>query len=240
MLVLSIDTSTLQGSVGWIQISPDDDSKVDAFAECAAPSKPGHAETLIDRIETVLSYGGHALEDVGLVVFGKGPGTFTGLRIGLSTVKGIAVANGCPVKGVSSLEAFALSPGLSGQVVSVIDARRGELFTGLYQVEIVRGIGTATAVIEEMVGKSEEVVGTLTKHIQAGEVFLTGDTHALEDALADALPTGTRVLPGRSQFHSAFVMARAGHARFLKEGPDNLDGVVPNYLREPDAKLPKD
>ena len=137
MLVFAIDTATLQGSLGFVKLESDvPHSPVFRFATLSAPAVPGHAETILERMETVLSYGGYVLKDVDLLVFGRGPGTFTGVRIGLSTVKGIALALDKPVIGVSSLEAIALASGREGLVASLIDAKRKELFAALFRVSI--------------------------------------------------------------------------------------------------------
>ena len=126
MLVLAIDSSTLLGSVAWFN------SQDGAFAECTTPARPGHAETLLKRIETVLSFGGYGAADLALIAFGRGPGTFTGLRIGLASAKGLAIGGGAPIIGISSLEALAFSTRLEGLVACVIDAKRNEPFGALY------------------------------------------------------------------------------------------------------------
>ena len=112
MITLALDTSTLFGSVAWVRTGGGDPSSprppVEGYADTAARARPGHAETLIARIDETLGAGGLCLDDVDLVVYGRGPGTFTGLRLGLATAKGITLGRGVPLVGVSSLAALAL------------------------------------------------------------------------------------------------------------------------------------
>ena len=242
MLVAALDTSTLQGTVGWVSISTDrDEFIVDGFAECTAPVRPGHAETLIDRLKTILSHGGFNLDDADLLVFGRGPGTFTGLRIGLSTVKGIAIARNCPIIGISSLEASALSACVPGRVATVVDAKRGEFFFGLYDIEVESGIPSASEVVDEWVGPIESIFDKIEKNIGDKGLSLAGEgavTHG--DELLSRFGNSLKILPPRSWTVSAYWMAVVGYHRFLARGPDDIDSCVPNYLREPDAKLPGD
>jgi len=241
MLVLALDTSTLVGTVGWVKTkSPTSNAPVEAFAECTAPSNPGHAETLLSRIELVLSYGNHRIKDVNLIVFGLGPGTFTGLRIGVSTVKGMGLAQHIPIVGMSSLYALALSTTETGLVATLIDARRSELYAALYDVTQTDNRPLATPVMDEWVGPKDMVIAELKEKASKDNLFLTGNgIEPYQDQIAAAFKTSGVILPRKSWVPSPFWMARIGLNRFNEKGPDDLATVEPKYLREPDAKLPK-
>jgi tRNA threonylcarbamoyl adenosine modification protein YeaZ len=242
MLVVALDTSTLLGTVGWISASTGPDGlEIDRFADVIAPVKPGHAETLLDRLKTVLSYGGFELKDVDLIVYGKGPGTFTGLRIGLATVKGIAIGAGCPVVGISSLEALALSSGVKGKVASLIDARRGELFAGFYEVDNYESVPTAELVGNEMVGSIDSVIEMLETKGGKEHFFVAGNGgDAYRPELKNAFGEMISVLPMKYWTPSSYWMCVCGCDRLERLGPDDINSAIPNYLREPDAKLPKE
>jgi tRNA threonylcarbamoyladenosine biosynthesis protein TsaB len=94
-----------------------------------------HAEVLLPALEKLLLLTGITLEQVDLLVCTTGPGSFTGVRIGVSTVKGLALATGIPIVGVSTLEALAMnglpSPGL---ISPLLDARRDQVYAGLYRM----------------------------------------------------------------------------------------------------------
>jgi tRNA threonylcarbamoyladenosine biosynthesis protein TsaB len=239
MLVFALDTATLQGSFGFVEISDDaSESEVIRFASLSAPAAPGHAETAIERMQQVLSSGGFTLKDIDLIVFGRGPGTFTGVRIGLSTVKGVALAGDARVIGISSLEALALSAQKSGLVVPLIDAKRKELFGAVYEVSYTgSGRPEARPVMTERVASSDNMIDAVKQHVGADRVYLTGNgIPPYEAALRSGL--NAMVLSQDVWAPSPFWMARVGHRRFLEHGPDDLDSVEPVYLREPDARLP--
>ncbi len=242
MLVLSLDTSTLLGSVGWVEVDKHDEGEASpAFAESISSASPGHAETLLTRIKTILSFGGHSIRDIGLIVFGRGPGTFTGLRIGLSTAKGIALAGQIPILGISSLEALALSSDRDGLVATLIDARRRELFGALYDVKHSEGWPSAQPLLQERVGPAAQVLDEISSLAGDRTVCVTGNGIApYREQIIENFAQRGAILPEHSWAPSAVWMARIGHRRFVQNGPDSLDTLEPVYLREPDARLPSD
>jgi tRNA threonylcarbamoyladenosine biosynthesis protein TsaB len=242
MLVLAIDTSTLQGAIGWVKLKPNDIAgSVEAFAECSAPAKPGHAETLLHRVAQILSYGGYEARDVELLVFGKGPGTFTGLRIGLSTVKGLGLADNIPVIGMSSLEALAFSVNMTGVVAPLIDARRSELYGALYETVMSDGWPRTKRILDEQVGSFEGIIDTLGSPDLPSPIVFTGNgVGPYRRQIAERFGSRAIVLPKTHWAPSPFWMARIGYGRFLEAGSDDIDTIVPVYLREPDARLPDD
>ena len=239
MLIFAIDTATLQGSFGWITVEGNDPAApITGYAALKAPAIPGHAETVLDRMKHVLACGGHTLQDVDLFVFGRGPGTFTGVRIGLSTVKGIALACEKPIIGVSSLEALALSTDRPGRTAALIDAKRKELFAALYDVTVnADGRAMATPILEEWVGPASEVLHRIADTAAASVIQVTGNgippyRDRIEETLNAAFTPDTAWTPCPVQ------TARIGFTRFVFKGPDDLDAVEPVYIREPDARLP--
>lgn len=236
MLVFAIDTATLQGSYGFVELSST--GEVLGHTVLSAPAAPGHAETALHRMTEVLSFGGFSLRDIELLVFGRGPGTFTGVRIGLSTVKGIAMASEAPVIGVSSLEALAFSSGRTGLVAPLIDARRKELFGALYEVLVDdNGWPSARCIMDERVDKAEVMTAAIRDASGGVSVGLLGNGVApYRDVLTNRLE-GV-LLPETTWTPSPFWMARIGHARYVDSGPDDLDTVEPVYIRAPDARLP--
>jgi tRNA threonylcarbamoyladenosine biosynthesis protein TsaB len=94
-----------------------------------------HAEVLLPALEKLLFLTGTTLEQINLLVCTTGPGSFTGVRIGVSTVKGLALATGKPIVGVSTLEALAMNAFPSSGLISpLLDARRDQVYAGLYRL----------------------------------------------------------------------------------------------------------
>jgi len=237
MLVFALDTSTLIGSVGWVCMNEDAASL--KKEELIAPAQPGHAETLLPRVEEVLARGNYRVEDINLIAFGRGPGTFTGLRIGQSTVKGLAIAHNIPIIGISSLEALAFSTKKQGVVATVIDARRSELFGALYKTEIQNGLPIAMPIVDQWVGPAKEVIDTLAKKAPTNRVFVTGNgIEPYRQEIIDSFGENGTILSKEHWAPGPVEMAKVGYERFLKNGSDDIDSVEPVYLRKPDAKLP--
>jgi tRNA threonylcarbamoyladenosine biosynthesis protein TsaB len=131
--ILGLDTSTLTASAA-VLID-------DAVAASDAVDTGGGAasETLMPLVARVLERAGLAPRELDAVAVGAGPGSFTGLRIGMATAKGIAFAAGIPLWAVSSLAALALGAvrrGATGVILPVLDARRGELYAGYYRDDL--------------------------------------------------------------------------------------------------------
>lgn len=237
MLVLAIDTSTLIGALGWISAQPEVPiRRVESFAESALPAGEGHAETLLGRIDSLLATGDHRVDQVELVVYGRGPGTFTGLRIGLSTAKGLALARGVPLIGLPSLECLALSAGVDGLVAPVVDARRGEIFTGLYAITHAAGRPDARRLVDDCVVKPSDFGQLLERsNVKQPPLLIGNGAERYREELASHGVLG----PARSSAISAYWMALIGLERFLERGADDPQTIEPVYLREPDARLPQ-
>jgi tRNA threonylcarbamoyladenosine biosynthesis protein TsaB len=129
MRILAVDTSSERGSVCLM-----DNGQV--LGEIRLACSVQHSERLFRSVEYLFDYVPFTLADIDLFVAARGPGSFTGLRLGLAAMEGFAAAHGKPGAGVSTLEALAWKSGIRGQVIApVIDARRGEVYGGLYRRE---------------------------------------------------------------------------------------------------------
>ena len=119
MRILSLDTATdVATTCVW--------ADGDAVAEASAAGRSASAQRVLGQVDELLAEAGLTAADLDLIVAGRGPGTFTGLRIGLATARGLGFALAIPVRGVSTLDA--LRRGAGREAVACIDARRGEVF----------------------------------------------------------------------------------------------------------------
>ncbi|HEY5950782.1 MAG TPA: tRNA (adenosine(37)-N6)-threonylcarbamoyltransferase complex dimerization subunit type 1 TsaB [Kofleriaceae bacterium] len=213
MKVLGIDSATTLASVAILEGNV-------VLAEARSDTAGHRADllVLIDSVTTAAGLGAHDLEGVAI---GAGPGSFTGLRIGMATAKGIAFALHRPLWAVSSLAALAqpeleLDP--SGFVVAVIDARRGEVYAGAYRVDG----GAITLVGEERVMPPSELV----KFAPDGARF-TGDAAAAYPDLAQLPGTWSRTPTGVAVAKLAVAGARV----------DVLVRGAPTYIRPSEAEV---
>jgi len=199
---------------------------------CAVTS---HGAALPGAVQELLSSSKLGLRDLGAIAVGIGPGSFTGLRIGLSYAKGIAIASGCAVVGVPSLDAIAsaalaeanLSEGT--QICCVVDARKGEVYAALYRV-VSDGL---EKVSEELLVVLEDMASRV-----AGDVVFAGDVRA-KDAAALLSPKGHVVaVLDTSKFLLRGPCVAAIGASMMSRGeiaePATLE---PMYIRPPEAAV---
>ncbi|HET9788381.1 MAG TPA: tRNA (adenosine(37)-N6)-threonylcarbamoyltransferase complex dimerization subunit type 1 TsaB [Pyrinomonadaceae bacterium] len=126
-LILSVETATLAGGVALSRGE-------EIVAALAGDSGISHSNTLLNDIDKLLREAQMELSEVELFAVATGPGSFTGLRIGIATVKGLAATLNRPCAGVPTLQAVALSAGASDRTVALLPAGRGEVFAQLFSV----------------------------------------------------------------------------------------------------------
>ena len=248
MLVAAVDTATLTLSCALLEVGA---GRAELLAEgteqaprAAAGVTGGHGARLPGALTTLLSAHGRRLPDVEGYAVGLGPGSFTGLRIGLATFKGLAYANRRPIVGVSSLAAMALAAarqagtGPGALLVPLLDAKKGEVYAGFYRVtgEGVTALhpdaALAPAALLSLLASPELAAGAAgpLEPLGFGEGFL-----AYEAALAPRLTqlaTEVRTPP------AAAVGALAAAALRLEtfDAP-RLSALEPHYVRASEAEV---
>lgn len=215
MLTLAFESSAKAASVALVW----DGSLISQYSQCSALT---HSRTLLPMAEDMLKNAELSLRDVDLFAVAHGPGSFTGIRIGVSTVKGLAWASGKPCVGVSTLEAMAwhgLSAG--GVICPVMDARRNQVYNALFRIEN----GRPVRLTEDRPIALAELAGEL-QAVNA-PVFLVGDGAELTaDFLAKAgLPYA--LAPDNLRWQSAWGVAMAA----MDRTPGTADDLLPVYLR---------
>jgi tRNA threonylcarbamoyladenosine biosynthesis protein TsaB len=237
MRVLALDTTTREGSAALIV----DDGVVD---ERRGEVSRSHAERLPGELVAIADAHGLALSDVDVFAVASGPGSFTGLRIGIATVQGLAFATGRPMIAVSALEALAqigsagLAPG--ALVAAWIDAHRGEVFSALYRVEAmpVYEPGRLTVVDDAAVGGPEATLARWADCLGSAPATFTGD---------GAVLYGETIERSRARHHQvlplpllAGAIGRIGTVRAQRGETIDPAAAQPLYVRRPDAELERD
>ena len=221
MLILAIDTALDACAAAVL-----DTGAGQLIAQESQPMKRGHAEALMPLIARVIKQSGIAFASLDRVAVTTGPGSFTGLRVGLSAARGIALAANKPVVGVTTLTAYAapvVSQNAEQPVISAIDARHDQVY---YQA--VRGDGGS--LIRPRVAPIEEALGAS----RFGAPWLVGNAARI---LADrwpahaAPPFKVEMLPAPDITWVAWLGAAVS---------PNTAPARPYYLRAPDAKPQKD
>ena len=181
-----------------------------------------HSVTLLPMAQDLLKNAGKTLEDVELFAVAHGPGSFTGIRIGVSTVKGLAWGCDKPAVGVSTLEAMAwhgLAAG--GLVCPVMDARRSQVYNALFQVENGRPVRLCE---DRPIALSQLAEELRTLNAPA---FLIGDGAELAEKYLREQAIPCTVAPENLRWQSAWGVAMAA----MDKTPGNADALLPVYLR---------
>ena len=216
MLMLAFETSAKAGSVAL-------HDGISLLGESYSNTGLTHSQTLMVMAQDLLKSCGVTPQDVTAVAVAAGPGSFTGVRIGVAAAKGFAWGAEIPCHGVSTLEAMALQLGIyEGYVLPVMDARRAQVYNALFQAKE----GKLTRLCEDRA----IALSDLAQELNAldGPIFLVGDGSTLcHRTLGEQLPS--LVLPPEHRMHQR----AAGVALAAIQNPDSGDGatLTPNYLR---------
>jgi tRNA threonylcarbamoyladenosine biosynthesis protein TsaB len=218
VILLGLDTATTATVAGVLRA---DGSVVEVRDDPAPGVRPGHANRLLAAAEEALERSAVGWDAIERLAVGVGPGSFTGLRIGIATARALAQARGLPLVGVSSLEALAVGACDPPLVLAVLDARRGEAFAAAW-----RGgapVLAASALAPDAL--AERVRGLPAPPLAVGDGAVR-----FRDPLEAA---GALVPPDEDGVHRlrAEPLCRLGAAGI----PTDRDALLPDYLREPDA-----
>jgi tRNA threonylcarbamoyladenosine biosynthesis protein TsaB len=221
MLILAIDTS---GKSGGITLA-EGDAHSFRVLESSPIAGGTFSAQLVPAIASLLKKHDFAAKDIGGLAVASGPGSFTGLRVGLSAVKGLAEALGTPIATVSLLEALACSSRAPGRVAAALDAGRSEIFFGLYQVS---AAGQASKLHEFLLSRSEFLHELNNGDLQGA---ITSDA-ALAQAAANS-----KVSVQVAERPDSVSIARLGLRKLLAGETISSEALDANYLRRCDAEL---
>jgi len=226
MKVLGIESSTYSGSIAIV-----DDDRV--LGELLLNNGPVHSEKLLPAIDWLLREIGINKTEIKGITVSIGPGSFTALRIGIATAKGLAFSLGIPIVGVSSLEILASGLLFTPFIIcSIIDARKKEVFAAFFRFSNGR--------LDRIGGEMLISPGALIEMISEKTVFIGNGAMLYMDFLRSALGELALFCPSNFNFPRASNCALWG-IRKLREGSQNdLLALVPRYLRGADAEILKE
>ena len=215
MLILAFESSARAASVALVE----DGRLISQYSQCSGLT---HSRTLLPMAEDMLKNAELSIGDVDVFAVAHGPGSFTGIRIGVSTVKGLAWAADKPCVGVSTLEAMAwhgLAAG--GLVCPVMDARRSQVYNALFKVEN----GKPVRLCEDRPIALSQLAEEL-RDLNA-PAFLIGDGAELAEKYLREQGLACTVAPENLRWQSAWGVAMAA----MDKTPGNADALLPVYLR---------
>ncbi|MBI5476402.1 MAG: tRNA (adenosine(37)-N6)-threonylcarbamoyltransferase complex dimerization subunit type 1 TsaB [Ignavibacteriales bacterium] len=228
MIILGIDTATAACSVAIAE-----ENKIISEKSLLIPQI--HSEKLVPLIDEVLSQAGLQTRDIDGISISIGPGSFTGLRIGLSVSKGLAFAIDKPIVSVATLQAMALEKLLDHQtanaenILSLIDARRDEVYCAMYKIQnnnLQELLPAAACTVQQIFEKSNKF----------DKIFITGDgtlkfknfLEKVESEQSSAYITSS----GEISITSASAVALIGIEKLKRGEIENISKLEPHYLKE--------
>ncbi len=227
MKILAVDSSAVSAGCAIVE---DDRIIAESFVNVGLT----HSETLMPMIVNTLSSAKLTAKDIDCYAVSSGPGSFTGIRIGVSAVKGMAFTFHTPCIGVSTLEAIAWScAGPGGLICSVMDARRQQVYNALFLSDG----KDIQRLCDDRAISMEELSAGLRSRQQT--VYLAGDGAALfYDEFGKSLPD-VRLAPVHLRFARGYGVAMAAQRIYASQGAVSPDQLVPTYLRPSQAEREK-
>lgn len=225
MKVLAIDSSGITASAAMA-----DDNNI--IAEFTVNNRQTHSQTLLPMVDKVVQMSEIPLTDIDAIAVAAGPGSFTGLRIGSATAKGLGLALGKPVVPVPSLDSLAYRAACySGIICPLMDARRNQVYTAAYHIED----GRLVNIIEQ---KAEGIREILSELKATGEdvLFLGDGADVYKDVIMEETEGRFSFAPAHISKQSAASVAMLGIIYYNEGRYESAAAHRPFYLRKPQAE----
>lgn len=228
MRILAIDTSTMLGGIAIL-----DESLL--IAESRLNVKTTHSERLMTEIEHCLKQSGIKISDIDVFAVATGPGSFTGLRIGLSTVKGFSYATGKPIVSVPTLEALAWNfPCSKYPVCTMLDARKKEVYAALFKWEE----NNFTRLISERAAKPEEFARDALRVTHNDKFIFAGEGAALyRDKIIEAIGEKAIFASPEKTVPAPANVAVLGLKKAKAGEFSEPISLIPMYIRKSEAEV---
>lgn len=224
-MLLAIDTSTDTASLALVR----DDQVLAELTWCCGQN---HSVELLPQLVHLLNQAKLDLQSINGIIVAKGPGSFNGLRVGVSTAKGLAFSLGIPIIGISTLEAAAYQHAETGlPICPIFNAGRGEIATAMYQKKDTMWFTLATEHLT--------TVDALCSRITTRTIFCGELVSIIADQLRKQLKQKVIIPSSVSRLRRAGFLAELGQRQLEAGNVDNVATLQPLYLRHPPITEPK-
>ncbi len=226
LTILAIDTATYVCSVAVFVGER-------LTGESLLHGQKNHSENLLPLIHNLFEHTLISPEQIDLIAVATGPGSFTGLRVGISTAQGLAMALAKDLIGVSSLAVLAAQASLyCGYIAPMIGARRHQVYTCLYRC-------SAGGVLEKIIGETVIEPALWLEQIPEKVLFIGDGAYAYRDHIENTtkqhlIGSGSCLVPRASS------LAYIARKQYLQQGKNKIEEIAPLYIRPPDAELNAD
>ncbi|HSQ86222.1 MAG TPA: tRNA (adenosine(37)-N6)-threonylcarbamoyltransferase complex dimerization subunit type 1 TsaB [Desulfobacterales bacterium] len=223
MKILGVDTATTSCSVAIVD-------KASLLSEFTIDREETHSKHLMDMIQAAIRTAGLNFSDIDGFAVTRGPGSFTGLRIGISTIKGLAVASEKPIVGVSSLETLALQVSYSRDLICpILDARKEEVYFSRYKLQN----GHLKKQTKERVAPPDKAIDDLNEFC----LFVGNGALLYKEMISEKLGEFASFAPMIHNTIRASTLAYFSMKNFENNDTDDIEKVLPYYIRKSDAEL---
>jgi len=225
MILLSADTSSAKFSIALSR----EGMLVDEFE---AESLNSHSSSLLHEIEKLLSKNSYDISDIEGFCIGLGPGSFTGLRIGITTMRGLAFTLKKPIAGIPSIDSLSLNlAGHKGRICPIIDAKQNKVYSRIYNCN----------------GKKIEAKGTflllsiddLLKKVKGPTTFLGDGVGLYRDYISGKMGSDAEFSPESTWYPKAAIIGRLGYDRLKAHKGDNIFSLSPLYIYPKECQIRK-
>ncbi len=224
MITLAIDTSSRSAGLALLRDE-------DVVAEWFVRLRQTHSEDVLPAVAALLSAAGLSVGDVRLFAVTHGPGSFTGLRVGVGLVKGLALSTGGAIVGVSTLDALAQNLAFASHgVCPVLDAKKGQIYTSLYRPG---GSGGLEKIEPDQAVEPSAFLEKITEPV----IFLGDGVAAYGDLIRKMLPSLAFFAPANFQSVRPSAVALLALERYRRGESDDLVSFAPRYLRRSEAEI---
>lgn len=225
MKILAFDSSGMVASVACIEDG-------NLIAEYTINHKKTHSETLLPMLDEIVKMAELSLDTIDAIAVAAGPGSFTGLRIGSATVKGLSLALDKPVVSVPTLEALAYNMwGIERLICPIMDARRGQVYTALYRF----ADGKMTEIMNQQPMDMGELINIINSKNES-VVFLGDGILPFAEKIDEQVRVSYLIAPAHMNRQRAGAVAYAGYIRYLAGKAETGDDFAPVYLRQSQAE----
>ncbi len=231
MKILAIDTSSSRCSV---TIYEDNNVLINLFND----EQKTHSVKLMPMIDESFKKTGLTLDDIGLLVCSTGPGSFTGVRIGIATVKAFADVKHIPIVGVCSLESLAYNVSdliqSDSLVCSLVDAKNKNVYCGIYCFE--NNECNQLVIFSEDLNTTISLINEKLKELQLNKIYFVGDaSKTYKDTLTSSF-TNSKFASDEENMQNGISLAKAGLQKFNSGDYGNSNSIFPIYLRKSQAE----
>jgi tRNA threonylcarbamoyladenosine biosynthesis protein TsaB len=225
MLLLAVDTSGKNGSLALARVMPGPSESEIRVLEVVPLAGGAFSAQLVPQIAALLEKHGHSKRDLGAFAVASGPGSFTGLRVGLAAIKALAEALRRPIVAISLLEAVACSGAARGRVLAALDAGRGDVYVGDYELD------------SQVLMHSERLLSREAFIAEAKGTDATGKAVVTPDAGLAETVRAAGIQVERIEYPNGGVIAQLGWEHLQRGQTVRPEELEANYIRHSDAEI---